>query len=195
MIDSKICKFYAKYFTEYMPRKPFIEDLDWCPISLKIDFWFFSLETERAPGDGFTFGFSQNCWDIVKSDLLRVFSKFTLMVMLEFAWTPLLSPLSSKKDRAIKTKDFQTISLVSSVYKIITNVLPDRLSEVLSDTISENQSAFILDLQILDATFIANEVVDHSSQSRIAAWSGRPQKRYSGIADSGIAAILINIDD
>ena len=35
----------------------------------------------------------------------------------------------------------------------------------------------------------------HSSQSRIAVRSGRPQKRYSAIADSGMAAILINIDD
>ena len=69
--------------------------------------------------------------------------------------------LIPKKDRSIKVKDFRPISLVSSVYKIITKVLATRLSEVLSDTISENQSAFILGRQISYATLIANEVVDN----------------------------------
>ena len=50
---------------------------------------------------------------------------------------------------------------MSSVYKIITKVLATRLNEVLSDTISENQSAFILGRQILDVALIANEVVEN----------------------------------
>ena len=49
---------------------------------------------------------------------------------------------------------------MSSVYKIITKVLATRLNELLSDTISENQSAFIPGRQILDAALIANEAVE-----------------------------------
>ena len=33
VISFKISSFYAKLFTEDLPSRPFIEDLDWCPIS------------------------------------------------------------------------------------------------------------------------------------------------------------------
>ena len=43
-----------------------------------------------------------------------------------------------KKDRLVRVKDYRPISLVTSLYKIITKVLSIRLSVVLGDTISEN---------------------------------------------------------
>lgn len=51
--------------------------------------------------------------------------------------------LVPKKDRSVKVKDYCPISLVSSVYKIISKALSSRLSEFLSDTITENQSVFV----------------------------------------------------
>ena len=36
MIASVIFSFYANLFAEDMPSRPFIEDLDWCPISLEM---------------------------------------------------------------------------------------------------------------------------------------------------------------
>lgn len=68
--------------------------------------------------------------------------------------------LVPKRDRPVRDKDFRPISLVSSIYKIITKVLACRLREVLSDTISENQSAFDPSSKILDAALIGNEVMD-----------------------------------
>ena len=49
----------------------------------------------------------------------------------------------SKKTSSSKIGDFRPISLVTSLYKIIAKVLSKRLREVLGDTISEAQGAFV----------------------------------------------------
>ena len=51
--------------------------------------------------------------------------------------------LIPKKSESKYVKDFRPISLVSSVYKILAKVLANRLREVLSETISTSQGAFI----------------------------------------------------
>ncbi|GJW42033.1 RNA-directed DNA polymerase, eukaryota, reverse transcriptase zinc-binding domain protein [Tanacetum coccineum] len=56
-------------------------------------------------------------------------------------------------------KDFRPISLIGSMYKIITKILANRLVLVLGDLVNEVQSAFIADRQILDGPFILNEIV------------------------------------
>ncbi|GKA60238.1 RNA-directed DNA polymerase, eukaryota [Tanacetum coccineum] len=56
-------------------------------------------------------------------------------------------------------KDFRPISLVGSLYKIISKILANRLVGVLSDIVSDVQSAFIAERQILDGPFILNEVL------------------------------------
>ncbi|GJX96590.1 RNA-directed DNA polymerase, eukaryota, reverse transcriptase zinc-binding domain protein [Tanacetum coccineum] len=56
-------------------------------------------------------------------------------------------------------KDFRPISLIGSIYKIIAKIMANRLVGVLGDIVSEVQSAFIKDRQILDGPFILNEVL------------------------------------
>nr|GFA14429.1 RNA-directed DNA polymerase, eukaryota [Tanacetum cinerariifolium] len=55
--------------------------------------------------------------------------------------------------------DFCPISLIGSVYKVVTKILANRLSLVISDLVSNSQSAFIANRQILDGPFILNEVL------------------------------------
>ncbi|GKB15416.1 RNA-directed DNA polymerase, eukaryota [Tanacetum coccineum] len=55
-------------------------------------------------------------------------------------------------------KDFRPISLIGSLYKIIANILANRLLTVLGDIVNEVQSAFVVDRQILDGPFISNEL-------------------------------------
>ena len=68
--------------------------------------------------------------------------------------------LIPKKSKSKYVKDFRPISLVSSVYKILTKVLANRLREVLSDTISTSQGPFVKDRKILNVVLVANEVVE-----------------------------------
>lgn len=60
--------------------------------------------------------------------------------------------------------DFRPISLVNSVYKILSKVHANHLQHVLSSVISEAQSNFVKGRQILDDILIANELVDDARQ-------------------------------
>nr|GEX81113.1 RNA-directed DNA polymerase, eukaryota, reverse transcriptase zinc-binding domain protein [Tanacetum cinerariifolium] len=57
-------------------------------------------------------------------------------------------------------KDFRPICLIGSMYTIIAKILSNRLVGVLGDLVSEVQSAFIAERQILDGPFILNEVLN-----------------------------------
>jgi len=61
---------------------------------------------------------------------------------------------------------FQPISLVGSLYIILAKLLANRLKQVIGSVISEVQSAFVKNRQILDGILIANEVVDETRKSK-----------------------------
>ncbi|GKD65713.1 RNA-directed DNA polymerase, eukaryota, partial [Tanacetum coccineum] len=67
--------------------------------------------------------------------------------------------LIPKTQDAKVIKDFRPISLIGDVYKIITKILANWLSLVILDLISDVQSAFIANRQILDGPFIINELI------------------------------------
>ncbi|GJV49742.1 RNA-directed DNA polymerase, eukaryota [Tanacetum coccineum] len=56
-------------------------------------------------------------------------------------------------------KDYRPISLIGSLYKIITKLLANHLVTVIDGLVNEVQSAFIANRQILDGPFILNEII------------------------------------
>ena len=62
-------------------------------------------------------------------------------------------------------KDFRPISLIGSIYKLIAKVLANRLKKVMNGLVNPAQNAFVEGRQFLDASLIANEVID-SMQKR-----------------------------
>ena len=57
-------------------------------------------------------------------------------------------------------KDYRPIRLVGSLYKLIAKVLANRLKKVMHNLINEDQNAIFKGRQIMDASLLANEVID-----------------------------------
>ncbi|RVW50774.1 LINE-1 reverse transcriptase-like [Vitis vinifera] len=71
-----------------------------------------------------------------------------------------------KKGGAEDLGEFRPISLLGGLYKLMAKVLANRLKMVLDKVVSADQNAFVRRRQILDASLIANEVVDYRQKRK-----------------------------
>lgn len=90
-----------------------------------------SMNDDKTPVvDGFSFSFYKACWEVVQLDIwtfLLIF-KYGRFVRSSNATLIVLIP---GKSGATYIKDFLPINLASGMYKIIGEVLENRLNEVL----------------------------------------------------------------
>nr|GEW77410.1 RNA-directed DNA polymerase, eukaryota [Tanacetum cinerariifolium] len=100
---------------------------------IKKEVWDCGIDESPGP-DGFTFGF-----------IFGGNSSFIILI--------------PKTPNANMVKDYRPISLIGSMYKIISKILANLLVVVLGGLVNEIQSAFVADKQILDGPFILNELV------------------------------------
>ncbi|GJX21587.1 RNA-directed DNA polymerase, eukaryota, reverse transcriptase zinc-binding domain protein [Tanacetum coccineum] len=96
--------------------------------------------------------------------------------------------LIPKSQEAKMFKELRLISLIRSMYKIITKVLANHLSIVISELVSDVQSAFISNRHILDAPFILNELLSWSNFGFGLKWHNWIQ----GCLNSAMGSILVN---
>lgn len=103
------------------------------PFSMEeIRYAVFSKEKDKSLGlDGFSMLFYQECWDILKEDIMKVFVEFYENGIIGKGVNSTVLVLLPKKSNAKELSKFLPISLIGSLYKIIANVLSQRLKEVM----------------------------------------------------------------
>ncbi|RVW76692.1 Transposon TX1 uncharacterized 149 kDa protein [Vitis vinifera] len=118
------------------------------------------MNDDKALGlDGFTMAFWQFCWDFVKEEIVDLFKEFFEQKSFAKSFNITFLILIPKKGGAEDLGDFRPISLLGGLYKLLAKVLANRL-KVLGKVVSKDQNAFVRGRQILDASLIANEVID-----------------------------------
>ena len=148
-ITKEILHYFEKLYSDHIGEPWRVEGLDWSPISeesaSRLDSPFTEkeihkaisqLDRDKAPGpDVFTIAVFQDCWDVIKEDLVRVFAEFHSSGIINQSTNAPFIVLLPKKSVTKKISDFRPISLITSLYKIIAKVLSGRLRGVLHETI------------------------------------------------------------
>ncbi|GAU41193.1 hypothetical protein TSUD_26180 [Trifolium subterraneum] len=139
--------------------KPFTRD------EVKAAVW--DCDSYKSPGpDGINFGFTKDFWPKLQGEVMRFIVEFHRNGKLTKGLNSTFIALIPKVDSPQCLNDFQPISLVGCLYKILAKVLANRLRLVIGSVISESQTAFVKDRQILDGILIANELVDEARKSK-----------------------------
>ncbi|KAL5540877.1 hypothetical protein UlMin_043269 [Ulmus minor] len=103
----------------------------------------FEIDREKSPGpDGYTGAFFQDCWGILKNDMVKIFEEFHRNGKVCGNMNHTFLCLIPKKLDVQQVKDFRPISLISG------------------ETISMTQGAFVHNRQILDVVLVATEAVE-----------------------------------
>ncbi|GJT91072.1 RNA-directed DNA polymerase, eukaryota [Tanacetum coccineum] len=114
----------------------------------------------KSPGpDGFTFEFFRKFWNIVGPDLCLAVEWFFHHASFPVGCNSSFIALIPKTLNPKSVGEYRPISLIGSIYKIVTKILANRLSTVIADIISNVQTAFLPNRQILDGPFIINELL------------------------------------
>ncbi|XP_050222272.1 uncharacterized protein LOC126672364 [Mercurialis annua] len=120
----------------------------------------FNSDDNKAPRpDGFNNFFYKKSWSFMKKDFLDLFLNFHHSGYFPHGLNTAFFVLIPKIKGATDVKDFRPISFINGVFKLLSNVLANRLSPLLPSVISENQFGFIKGRNIHDCHMIASELI------------------------------------
>lgn len=95
----------------------------------------------------------------MKHDTLETFRSFFEDGKFDSRLNITFVTLITKHDQACNIRDFRPISCCTTVYKVISKVMANRMSKVLGSIISRNQAAFVPGQKIHDHVLISYEII------------------------------------
>ncbi|GJT75071.1 RNA-directed DNA polymerase, eukaryota [Tanacetum coccineum] len=121
----------------------------------------------KSPGpDGFSFEFFRKYWSFIGPDFCCAVEHFFEHGSFSKGCNSSFIALIPKVSDAKFVSDFRPISLIGCVYKVVTKILANRLASIISDLVSDTQSAFVAKRNILDGPFILNELLSWCKKSK-----------------------------
>uniref|UniRef100_A0A803NUT2 Reverse transcriptase domain-containing protein n=1 Tax=Cannabis sativa TaxID=3483 RepID=A0A803NUT2_CANSA len=136
------------------------ERLSVCPTEEEIKRVVWSLPPLKSPGpDSFPVKFFKQYWDVVGMQVVNFVQEFFHNEIFCKEVNRTFIVLIPKKPQAERFDDYRPISLCNSTYKIVSEILANRLSTILDKLISPQQAAFVKGRNIAKNSIIANEIV------------------------------------
>ncbi|RVX05281.1 Transposon TX1 uncharacterized 149 kDa protein [Vitis vinifera] len=203
-ITEEILHYFEKFYTNPIGESWGVEGLDWSPISeesaLRLESSFteeeiskaiFQLDRDKAPGlNGFTIAVFQECWDVIKEDLVRVFVEFHRSGIINQSTNASFIVLMPKKSLSKRISDFIPISLITSLYKIIAKVLSGP-NEIVDERRRSGEKGVVFKIDFEKAyDHVKWDFLDHVLEKK--GFSPRWRKWMSGCLSSVSFAILVN---
>jgi hypothetical protein len=130
--------------------------------SMEVEKALFAMKPNKSPGpDGFTAGFYQRHWSLVKEDICYAVLTFLNGGDMPEIVNNTVIVLIPKVKNPQELTQFRPIALCNVLYKICSKVIANRLRGVLDDIISEEQSAFVPGRLITDNALVAYESIHY----------------------------------
>nr|GEU97720.1 cysteine-rich receptor-like protein kinase [Tanacetum cinerariifolium] len=117
--------------------------------------------------DGFTFKFIKHYWDLVGKDFIDMIKNFETDGFIPRGCNSSFIALVLKIQDPLHPTDYRPISLIGCQYKVIDEVLANRLLQVVGSVVSEVQTTFIKGRQIVDGPLMVNEIIAWAKNKKI----------------------------
>lgn len=124
----------------------------------EVRFAIWSCFGDKSLGlDGFNFRFVKRFWNLLKADVIQVTEQFHSHGKFPKGANASFLAFIPKKEVIGGLGDYRPISLIGSLYKILSKVLAMRLSKVVGKLVNESQLTFVGGRNVLDSMVVVNE--------------------------------------